>query len=43
MEGREFLGFELNPHYVDMARERIFNVGDAARPAQADLLATLRA
>ncbi|MCZ4088760.1 DNA-methyltransferase [Sinorhizobium psoraleae] len=42
MEGRGYLGFELNPDYVHMARERIVNVRDADRPAQTDLLATLQ-
>ena len=27
MEGREYLGFELNPDYVQLARQRLKNLG----------------
>jgi len=40
MEGRGYLGFELNGEYIELARNRINNVPAAADPDQADMFAT---
>ncbi len=41
MEGREYLGFELNRAYIEIARKRINNLRDGDYPEQVNLLATL--
>lgn len=40
LEGRGYLGFELNTDYIEMARERIEKAQASDSPEQADLLAT---
>lgn len=42
IEGREYLGFELNPNYVDIARERVNNVVISSTHPQEDLRTTLQ-
>jgi DNA modification methylase len=41
MEGRGYLGFELNPNYVDIARSRIDNVVSFPEAIQDNLFTTL--
>jgi site-specific DNA-methyltransferase (adenine-specific) len=40
LEGRSFLGFELNPRYVELARRRVEEARRVDVPTQPDLLAT---